>query len=89
METVSYDGSFSRKRRVILTNNKHGTSIALMTHPDLPLTSNQQRRSREQLCGIPGCECNKDLGTHGPQMYDISYTRGKGFKISSRQILMF
>ena len=89
METVSYDGSFRRKRRVILTNDKHNTTISLMCHPDIPLTFSQQRRCRDQLCGIPGCECNKDLGTHGPQAYDISFTRGEGFKISSKQYKIF
>ena len=89
METVSYDGSFRRKHRVILSNDKHGTFIALMTHPYVPLTSNQQRRSRQQLCGIEGCECNKDLGTHGPQAYYILYTPGEGFYISTNQLNFF
>ena len=89
METVSYDGSFRRTRRVVLSNDKHDTIISLICHPEIPLTSNQQKRSREQLCGIPGCECNKDLGTHGPQAYDISYTPGEGFKISLKQRLMY
>ena len=89
METVSYDGSFRKKRRVILTNDKHNTTISLMCHPDQPLTYSQVRRCRDQLCGIPACECNKDLGTHGPQAYDISFTRGEGFKIISRQYNIF
>ena len=89
METVFYDGSFRRKHRVILTNDKHGTTISLMCHPDEPLTRNQVNRSRDQLCGIPGCECNKDLGIHGPQAYDILFNRGEGWKISSRQSNLF
>ena len=83
METLSNDQIFWQKRRVILTNDKHNTTISLMCHPYVALTRNQQKRSREQLCGILGCECNKDLGVHGPQAYDISFTRGEGFKISS------
>ena len=89
METVSYDGSFRNKRRVILSNDKHGTTIALMSNPLRGLTRNQVKRSREQLCGIEGCECNKDLGIHGPQAYDVFNMSQEGWIIRSKQHNLF
>lgn len=80
---------FKRKRRIILTNDKHNTSVVLMVHPDEPLTFKQSKRAREQLCGIEGCPCNEKLGTRGPQGYDILYIPGDGWKITSRQLSIF
>lgn len=82
-------GIIKGRRRVSLLNDKHRTVITLMVHYDEALTYKQQERSREQLCGIQGCPCNKDLGIHGPQLYDIIHVPTKGWKIKPRKMTLF
>ena len=55
------------KKRLILENNFHGTSVAVVVADDGLVTKRQAARARKELCGIKHCNCGGELGERGPQ----------------------
>jgi hypothetical protein len=51
---------------ITLTNDFHGTRVALRVNGD-SLTASQIRRAKKTLCGVAGCCCSGALGTRGTQ----------------------
>jgi hypothetical protein len=50
-----------------LTNDFHGTEVAIRTERGRTLSAPQVARARKALCPAPGCTCGGALGERGKQ----------------------